>query len=129
MKAVTKQERISELKEQDKFYKVLDKYFDAGWRNWVKGIQQKNDISNVRMFKILSAIKGNDFVADLIKLMGKQNKSALLRLTKKPKGVLLKDNRFKNIPELMINKYTAGAYRDGEVFVQVNDSRWVYFVF
>ena len=127
--STTKQERLNELKAQDQFYKVLDKYFDAGWKSFVKGIQQENDISNVRMFKILAALKGNDFVADLIKLMGKNHKHAYLELTKKPKGILLKDSRFKTIPDLMIDKYTAGSYREGKVYVQVKSDRWVGFVF
>jgi hypothetical protein len=126
---MTKQERLAELKAQEQLYKVLDKYFDAGWREFVKEIHRQNDVSNIRMFKILSQLKGNDFVADLIKLMGKQNKSALLKLTKTPKGILLKDNRFKSIPELMINKYPSGSYREGEVFLQIRHDRWVMFVF
>lgn len=127
--STTKQERLSELKVQDQFYKVLDKYFDDGWKSFVKGIQQENDISNVRLFKILASLKGNDFVADLIKLMGKHHKHAYLELTKNPKGILLKDSRFKTIPELMIDKYTAGSYREGKVYVQVKPDRWVGFVF
>jgi hypothetical protein len=126
---MTKQERLSDLKVQEQFYKVLDKEFDKGWRDWVNDIYKQNDISNLRTLKILSALKGNDFIADLIKLMGKKNKHAYLNLTRKPKGILLKDNRFENIPELMINKYPSGSYREGEVFVHVKDDRWVYFVF
>lgn len=126
---MTKKERLQDLKEQDRFYKVIDRYFDEGWKNWVRGIQHQNDISNVRLFKILSRIKGNDFVADLIRLMGKKNKSALLQLTNNPKGVLLKDNRFETIPEIMIDKYPSSSYREGKIFIQVNDSRWVSFVF
>jgi hypothetical protein len=126
---VTKAERLQQLKDQESFYKVLDKYFDAGWRDFVKEIHRKNDVSNIRMFKLLSAINGNDFVADLIKLMGRQNKSALIKLTKKPKGILLKDSRFKNIPELMVNKYPSGSYKEGEIFIQVHPDRWITFVY
>lgn len=125
----TKQERVQDIKAQDQFYKVLDKYFDAGWRDWVKSIHQQNDISNLRMFKILSTLKGNDFVGDLINLMGKKNRHAYLRLTKTSKGILLKDARYKTIPELMINKYTSGSYREGEVYIQVKENRWITFVF
>lgn len=126
---MTKQQRLSELKEQDKLYKCLDKIFDAGWRNWVKEIHRENDISNIRMFKILSSLKGADFVIDLIKLMGKRNKSALLKLTKHPKGILLKDNRFATIPEMMLEKYPSGSYREGKVHIQVREDRWISFVF
>lgn len=126
---MTKQERLNELKDRERFYKVLDKYFDAGWKHWVQGIQQQNDVSNVRLLKILSQIKGNDFVADLIALMGKKNKHAYLELTRKPKGIVLKDGRFANIPELMIDKYTSGSYREGKVFIQIKKDRWVSFVF
>lgn len=126
---MTKQARLSELKAQDKFAKIIMKEFDAGWREWVKDIYQQNHISNLRMFKILNSIKGSDFITDLISLMGKKNKFALLNLTKKPKGILLKDDRFKTIPEIMINKYPSSSYREGEIFIQINAERWVYFVF
>jgi hypothetical protein len=127
---ITKAERLQELKIQEGFYKALDKYFDAGWRSWVKEIQHQNDISNLRMFKILSALKGNDFVSDLIDLMkSTKNKSAYLELTRKPKGVLLTDNRYKSIPEFMIEKYPSGSYRQGKLFIQVTKNRWVSFVF
>lgn len=126
---MTKQERLQELKQEKQFHKVLDKYFDKGWREFVKSVQGENDISNIRMFKTLSAIRGNDFVADLIQLMGKKNKHALLRLSKNPKGIPIKDNRFATIPELLIYKYTAGAYREGEVYVKVREGTWIWFVF
>lgn len=126
----TKKERLLELKVQDKLYKELDKYFDAGWRQWVRGIEQKNNISNIRMFKILASIKSVEFVKDLTMLMtSTKNKFALLTLTKKPKGMLLKDSRFKTIPEIMIDKYPSGSYRQGKVFIQINTNRWVCFVF
>ena len=32
---MTKKERLNELKDEGKFYKVLDKYFDAGWKEFV----------------------------------------------------------------------------------------------
>lgn len=126
---MTKKERIADLKEEEKLYKVLDQYFDAGWREWVKEIRKGNDISNLRMFKILASIKGTDFINDLIALMGKKNKSAYLELTKHPKGMLLQDSRFKTIPEIMIDKYPSTSYRQGKVFIQVNHNRWVSFVF
>lgn len=124
-----KEERLQELKEEEKFHKVLDKYFDAGWREFVKGIQGRNDLSNLRLLRILAKIKDADFVSDLLKLMGRKNKHARLELTKKPKGILLKDNRFPTIPELMILKYTTGAYREGEVYIPVDKERWVRFIF
>lgn len=127
--SISKAKRLKELKDEDKFFKTLDKYFDAGWREFVKNIDKKNDISNVRMFKILSVIKGNDFIADLMQLMGNKNKSALLMLTKKPKGILINDSRFKTIPNVIINKYTACAYAEGEIFIKVTFDRYVYFVF
>lgn len=126
---MTKTERLNQLKDQAKFHKVLDRHFDAGWRYFVNSIRAENDISNIRMFKILCEIKGSDFVKDLIKLMSTANKHAQLNLTKKPKGILLKDNRFKTIPEIMIEKYPSGSYRQGQIYIQIRHDRWVGFVF
>lgn len=128
--SITKAERLEQLKEEEQFHKVIDKYFDAGWKSFVKGIRAENDISNLRMFKILQKIKGPEFVADLIKFMKSTgHQHAYLELTKKPKGMLLKDSRFKTIPELMIEKYTSGSYREGKVYIRINENRWVKFTF
>lgn len=127
---MTKAERLEELKVQDAFYKVLDKYFDAGWREFVKGIRAANDISNFRMFKIVRNLKGNDFVKDLIAFMSStKNKHALLELSKEPKGMKFKDARYKTIPELWIDKYPSGQYREGDVYFQIKDDRWLKFTF
>lgn len=127
---MTKDERLQQLKDEKKLYKVFDRLFDAGWRNYVNDIRRKNDISNIRLFKILSRITGNDFVADLIKFMkSTKHEHAYLELTKKPKGMLLKDSRYKSIPEFMIDKYSAGSYREGKVYIQFAPDRWVSFVF
>lgn len=126
---MTKEERLQELKIEKKVYKEFDKYFDAGWKEFVKNIHARHDIANARTFRILSKLKGTDFVSDLKKLMGKKNKSALLEFSKKPKGMRLKDSRFETIPELMMNIFPSGSYRQGEVYVQFRHDRWVYFVF
>jgi len=127
---MTKEERLIQLKDQEQLYKVLDRYFDAGWREFVRGIQSQNQISNLRVFRILSKIKGNDFVADLIALMKvMKQKYAYLSFTKNPKGVIIKDNRTKSITELMVEKFQSGSYREGKIYIQVRPDRWVTFVF
>jgi hypothetical protein len=126
---MTKQERLDQLKEEEQLAKHLMKGFDRGWREWVRSIYKENDASNLRLFKVLSKVKGDDFVSDLISLMGKHNKHAKLWLTKNPNGILLNDSRFKTISQLMIEKHPSGSYRDGKVYIQVDDKRWVGFVF
>ena len=128
---MTKQDRLNELKAEKQLFKEIDKYFDAGWREWGKEIHRQNDLSNIRMFKILSKVKGVPFIVELTQFMEKiKLKSALICLTKKsPKGILVKDNRFKTIPEFTINKYTSGQYRQGELYIQILPDRWIYFVY
>lgn len=127
---MTKSERLAELKAWDGLEKVLDKYFDAGWKNFIKDVRSKNDISNVRMFKILCLIKGSEFTADLADFMKKTgHKHALLELTTEPKGILMKDSRYPTIPELMIEKYPSGNYKKGAVYIHIKQNRWVTFVF
>lgn len=111
-------------------YKVFDKYFDAGWRNFVKGIRESNDISNLRLFKILASIKDSEFVADLIKLMRSMKSGhAYLTLTKNTKGVLLKNPKSENIPFYTVEKYPSGSYKEGRIYIQIKENRWVTFAF
>lgn len=129
---MTKAERLQELKEEEhlqkQFHKVLNIHFNAGWREFVKDIQGRIDVSNVRTFKILSKLKGNEFVSDLRELMKMmKRKSAYLSFTKEAKGVLMKDNRVSNIPELWVYRASSPNYSDYQVFIQVNENRYVTF--
>ena len=127
----TKAERLQELKVEEKFYKVLDRFFDAGWREYVKDIHRRNDVSNIRTFKILSQLKDVDFVRDLMKLMKLMKcEHALLNFTKKlpEKGVWLNDQRTKGIPKLYVWKYPSGQYCDCSIHIQVKENRFVYFI-
>lgn len=130
MGAKTKSERLEELAFEKAFYKSLDKEFDKGWREFAKELSRRNDISNLRMLKILLSIKGEDFVNDLVAFMETtRNKSAYIEFTKRPKGMLLQDSRFPTIPELMVDKFRDGSYRQGRVYIQVTINRWIGFTF
>lgn len=65
MAAITKKERLQELREQDALYKALDKIFDRDWKHFVKGVQAENHRSNLRLLKVLEQIKNSHFVFDL----------------------------------------------------------------
>lgn len=127
---MTKSERLQELKDQERLYKVLDRYFDAGWREFVREIWKKNDTSNFRMFKIISELRGNEFVEELIRLMKMmKSKHAVLKLTKKPKGILLNQAGFKHIPVMMVEKYPSGNYSEGAAYIELKGRHWLSFVF
>lgn len=107
----TKRERLSELKEEEKFLKVLDKIFDADWKTFVDGIRKENAICNKRLCKVVMAIKGKEFVADLLKLMTltKAN-GALIQVVRKPTGMLFKERRVTSIREIWVDqKFTKGG--------------------
>lgn len=114
---------------REQFYQALDNYFDEGWKHFVKDVQYRNSQSNQRMFRIIQALKGNEFLKDLIILMGKEHKYALVHLTRNPKGILLNNSKSIHIPKLIVNKYPSGSYREGEIYIQIKEDRWIWFVF
>jgi hypothetical protein len=57
-----------------------------------------------------------------------KNKDAYIFLTRKPKGMILRDTRFKNIPELWVDQKQTGAYGNGAngcLYIQIMNNRWI----
>lgn len=122
----TKAGRLTELKEQDKFYKVLDKIFDHDWRLYVNGIRKENAVRNKRLCRVVTAIKGKDFVTDLLKLMRlTKTTGALLHVVRKPAGMLFKDRRVVSIPEIWVDQKIEEEGPTGCFYIQVKAARWL----
>jgi len=125
---MTKEERLQELRDQEELHKYFDKFFDAGWREFVKEIRRSNVKSNLRMFNILTKVQGVEFVTDLMQLMRDTgNWHSLLRLTKKPKGIYVKDGRYMTIPGIMMNPQPSTTFKQAEVYIKINDRHWIFF--
>jgi len=130
---MTKADRLQELKEQDRLYKVLDKYFDAGWRHFIKDIRKHNISSNNRLYKIIAAIKGWEFAGDVKGLMiDIKQQYALLTIVKEPMGIELKDSRYTTIPKIWVQQKSGSIYSGdaaigctGSLCIQIKDDRWI----
>lgn len=119
---------LSIFKERDRFYKGLDAYFDQGWKEFVNEINRKNLAHNVRLLKALSEVRGVGFSSDLMKLMKSVGAQySLLKIEKKPSGVLLKNAKFHAIPEFWANQRSVAEGMVGRLFIQVKPERWVSF--
>lgn len=122
----TKAARLTQLKEEEKFYKVLDKIFYADWKTFVDGIRKENAICNKRLCKVLIAIKGKAFVADLLRLMTlTKTNGALIHVARKPDGMLFKERRVESIPEIWVDQKVTEYGPMGCFYIQVKADRWL----
>lgn len=122
----TKAGRLTQLKEEEKFYKVLDKIFYHDWKLYVKGIMKENAVCNKRLCRVLVAIKGKAFVSDLLKLMTlTKTKGALIYVARKPTGILFKERRVASIPEIWVDQKIEEDGPTGCFYVQVEANRWL----
>lgn len=126
---MTKAERLEELKSEKQLHKALDKVMDAGWKAFVDDVRARNDLSNVRTFNILNQLKGKDFVKDLKGFMrSTKTEHTRILFAKKPAGILMKDRRYKTIPELMVDQQQIIIYGDipcGFIYIKITDNRWI----
>lgn len=122
---MTKEERLQEIKLQDKIYKEFDKAMDAGWREFVNEVRAKNKKSNDRIFRLLNP----DFVKDfkkLIKSIG--HEYARVQIVRAPEGTCYMDKRYATIPEIWVVMKSYGSLyggMSGSVCVKVTDNRWL----
>lgn len=102
--------------------------FNAGWKNFVRTIRQENARSNRRLYKILIEIKGKSFI-DSVDRLAKQKKGLpQIRISRKPEGMRLKDNRWSAIPEIWIDQKQTAEGPAGRIYVQVKENRWIHFI-
>jgi len=109
----------------------IEELFDAGWNDFVRSNRQSNARSNRRLFKLLKKIKGESFVHSLNQLSKIDGGLPRIRITRTPKGMRLKDNRYSSIPEIWVDQKQNFIYGtnivSGEIYVQVKETRWVFF--
>ena len=127
---MTKAERLKQLKDQEKIYKALDRYFDADWREFVKGVRKENAEANAELYKVIVNIKGNEFAEDVKSFMKEiKHQFALLTIVTEPAGMELKDSRYSTIPKIWVYQksgsiYSAEGYK-GSLCIQLADDRWI----
>jgi len=127
---MTKAERLEQLKQEEQLYKVLDKYFDAGWKEYVKGIRKQNVEANEELYKDILAIKGEEFVEDLKSLLKDiKLQHSLLTIATKPEGIELNDSRYTTIPKIWITQKLGSIYSEngltGSMCIQLKEDRWI----
>lgn len=107
--------------------------FDAGWKDFVRSNRQANSKSNRRLFRLLRKIKSDTFAHSLNQLSKIAGGLPQIRISREPKGMRLKDNRYSAIPEIWVDQKQGSIYGPntvtGNIYVQVKENRWVYFHF
>lgn len=116
---------------EDELENWINDAFDAGWKNYVRKIRQTNSRSNRRLFRLLRKIKSDSFVHSINELSKINGGLPQIRISRRPKGMCLKDNRYSAIPEIWIDQKQGSVYGPntvkGHIYVQVKENRWVYF--
>lgn len=104
----------------------LEELFDEDWKNFVRGVRQENAKSNRRLFKIVEKIKGKSFVDSVNRLSKQGGRLPQIRISRKPEGIKLKDNRWSAIPEIWIDqKQSVEREATGHIYIQVKENRWL----
>lgn len=128
VKFMTKQERLDELKFQEAFFKMMDKGFDKGWRDYMKDVQRQNLTSNLRLFRVLQGIRGSEFISDIIQMMKMiKRPTGLLSIVRTPAGIMIKDGRWKTIPELWIFQKSSSdpGILSNTLCIKIKEGRWL----
>lgn len=111
----------------------IDFIFEAGWKDFVRSNRQANSKSNRRLFRLLRKIKSDSFVHSLNQLSKISGGLPQIRVSREPKGMRVKDNRYSAIPEIWVDQKQGSIYGPGTVsgtiYVQVKENRWVHFFY
>ncbi|PQA59824.1 hypothetical protein [Siphonobacter curvatus] len=97
----------------------------AGYRDFIREAQKLNMVSNERMFRLLTKIKGEAFVNDLqalIKILG--CRYSKIRVSRKPMGIRIIEKRVPSISELWV-EMKEGEFIKAIVSIQVKPDRWI----
>jgi hypothetical protein len=107
---------------------VFDDMINDECKRFIRSVRQENARSNRRLYKILLVIKGKSFVDSLKRLAMQKGGLPKIRISRQPKGIRMKDNRWSAIPEIWIDqKQSVERGATGHIYVQVKENRWVKF--
>lgn len=111
--------------KREALYSALDSVFNAGWEVFVKQLREENDRCNERLFRVVAAIKGNDFVDELRKFHAEIEEQSLIRVVRKPSGMQITDNRWNFMKTFWIDQRNISGEYHGSICIQVKENRWL----
>jgi len=112
-------------RHQDPFTR-FEKEFEKGWTEFIKGLQKENNSKNERLFKALTAVKGERFVSQLREMLEHIGcNHSLLHVVRQPVGMAINERRFSEISEIWVDQKSTLEGYFGSVCVQVKPERWV----
>lgn len=110
---------------KDPLSAAIDQYFNDGWKQFAKDCRQRNRVSNERMYRLLAAIKGPEFVEQVRQYkITVRAKDSRLRIARKPLGLPAPSKEFGTI---WVHQGRNGLGKYTRIWIQVKPDRWIHF--
>lgn len=107
----------------------IEKEFDKGWVEFVKGIIEENKASNYRLLRVLEKRQGKQFVNDAKAILKTVGGTCRIEIVRSTAGMQMSDRRWKSFPLIWVNQKQTSIYGkpEGWIYVPLDAKRFLSF--
>jgi len=105
---------------------IIDDWFDEGWNEFVKQIQEENRISNYRLMKVVGRVRGKAYLNSLKSILKTIGAGSLIRFSDEAKGVVFNKPEWSGIGDVIIDQRSTPVGMRCDIYMPVKKGKFLH---
>lgn len=114
------------MDNEPKVHFIIDDWFDEGWREFVKHVQQENRRSNYRLMKVVGRVKGKAYLNSLKVILKTVGAGSLIRFADNAKGLVFNKSEWSGIGDVIIDQRSTSDGMKCDIYMPVKKGKFLH---
>jgi hypothetical protein len=104
----------------------FDEIFDAGWKAYIKTLQEENRASNYRLLKVIAKVKGTEFLQGVKHLLQKVGTATRITFVNKAKGIHFSNPDWTACGDVLIDQRSTAEGMQMDIYIPVKPNKYLW---
>ena len=100
--------------------------FDAGWKAFVKKIQEENRVSNFRLLRVIEKVKGPEYLQGVKHLMQKVGTGNRIVFAKNAHGLHFSNPEWNACGQVLIDQRSTAEGMQMDIYIPVKPNKYLW---
>lgn len=107
---------------------VIDMWFDAGWRQFMKHIREENRQSNYRLMKVVARVKGKAYLNSMKVILRTVGTGQRIRFADKACGAIFRNPKWEGIGDVWIDQRSSSEGMKLDIYMPIKPGKFLHLI-
>jgi len=112
--------------EQRTVHFIIDDWFEEGWKEFVKHVQEENRRSNYRLMKVVGRVRGKAYLNSLKSILKTVGGGSLIRFSNEAKGLVFTKPEWSGIGGVIIDQRSTPDGMRCDIYMPVKKDKFLH---